>query len=230
MLGSERGMRILVVEDDRGMANLLRQALEEDGHSVVLSFDGREALDVAQHYPFDVLVLDVMLPGLDGFAVARRLRAGRNQTPILILTARDQTSDIVQGLDLGADDYLTKPFSLEVLLARVRAVARRGPIPHPVRLVAGDLSMDLGTRQVHRGSRPVNLTRTEFAVLELLMRASGRVVTRETLLEQVWRSEDIESNTLDAFVRLLRAKIDTPNDVKLIRTVRGIGYCLRPED
>jgi two-component system OmpR family response regulator len=230
MLGIERGMRILVVEDDRGMADLLRQALEEDGHSVVLAFDGVQGLDVARHFSFDLLVLDVMLPGLDGFAVARRLRTERNQTPILMLTARDQTSDIVTGLDLGADDYLTKPFSLEVLLARVRAVARRGPIPHPVRLMAGDLSMDLGTRQVYRGSRPINLTRTEYAVLELLMRASGRVVTRETLIDQVWPSEDIESNTLDAFVRLLRAKIETPNDPKLIRTVRGIGYCLRPED
>ncbi len=223
-------MKLLVVEDDWRMAGILRQALEEDGHSVTLALDGRDGFDVASHNTFDLLLLDVMLPGLDGFAIAQRLRNARNQTPILLLTARDQTADIVKGLDLGADDYLTKPFSLDVLLARVRAVARRGPIPQPVCLSVADLTLNLGTRQVHRGSRSISLTRTEYAVLELLMRASGRVVTRETLLDEVWSSDEIESNTLDAFVRLLRAKVDAPGEVKLIRTVRGVGYCLRAEE
>jgi len=222
-------MRVLVVEDDRRLAGILRQALEEDGHAVIACFDGREGLDVALQEHFDLLLLDVMLPGLDGFAVARQLRAARNQTPILMLTARDQTADIVKGLDLGADDYLTKPFSLEILLARVRAVGRRGPIPQPVCLQAGDLSVNLGTREVRRGTRSISLTRTEFAVLELLLRASGRVVTRNVLLDHVWGDMDVESNTLDAFVRLLRSKIDSSGEPKLIHTVRGVGYCLRPE-
>ncbi len=210
------------------MAELLRQALEEESHAVTVAFDGREGLALASANEFDLLVLDVMLPGLDGFTVARRLRAEGNRTPILMLTARDQTSDIVHGLDLGADDYLTKPFSLEVLLARVRAVGRRGPIPQAVILKAGDLTLNQGTREVRRGFRSIALTRTEYAVLEMLMRAAGRVVTREALLDTVWDA-GVESNTLDAFVRLLRAKIERPGETRLIQTVRGVGYCVREE-
>jgi DNA-binding response OmpR family regulator len=222
-------MRLLVVEDDKRMAAVLCQALEEEGHAVTVAHDGRSGLDVASATDFDVLVLDVMLPGVDGFSIARRLRAAQIRTPILMLTARDQASDIVEGLDLGADDYLTKPFSLDVLLARVRAVGRRGPIPQAVCLRVADLEMNLGTRDVRRGGVPVALTRTEYAVLELLMRASGRVVSRETLLDHVWSNESIESNTLDAFIRLLRGKVDGSGQTKLIHTVRGIGYCLRVE-
>ncbi len=212
------------------MAELLRQGLCEEGHNVVVAMDGCEGLRLAGGCQLDLIVLDVMLPGMSGFDVARRLRAQGNQTPILMLTARDTAEDIVQGLDLGADDYLTKPFSFEVLLARVRAVARRGPIPQPVTYRAGDLTVDHGAREVRRGERPITLTRTEYAILELLIRNAGRVVSRDTLIERVWGNEsEIESNTLDAFVRLLRAKVDSAGEERLIQTVRGVGYCLRRE-
>ena len=223
-------MRILVVEDERRLAELLRQALQEEGHVATVTFDGREGLAMAQSAGFDLLILDVMLPGLSGFEIARRLRAARNQTPILMLTARDAPADIVAGLDLGADDYLTKPFSFDVLLARVRAVGRRGPIPQPVCLQVAGLTINQGAREVHRGSRPIDLTRTEYAILELLIRNVGRVVTRDSMIEGIWGgNSDIESNTLDSFVRLLRAKIEEPGQPRLIRTVRGIGYSLQPE-
>ncbi len=220
-------MRILVVEDERRMAELLRQGLTEEGHRITLAGDGREGLGMAESGTFDLIVLDVMLPGLNGFQVARQLRSRHNQTPILMLTARDSPRDIVEGLDLGADDYLTKPFSFEVLLARVRAVGRRGPIPQPVSLEAAGIVMNQSTREVRCGGRPIELTRTEFAILEVLLRNSGRVVTRDLLIESVWGgSSDIESNTLDAFVRLLRGKLEEPG---LIRTIRGVGYTLKTE-
>ena len=223
-------MRILVVEDESRMAELLRQCLDEEGHAVSVAFDGTTGLRMAEAGPFDLLVLDILLPGLDGLNVARRLRQARNRTPILLLTARDSTHDIVTGLDAGADDYLTKPFSVEVLLARVRALGRRGPIAQPIRFEVADLVLDQGARTVARGGRPVALTRTEYAILELLMRNAGRVVTRETLLESIWGGEsDVESNTLDAFLRLLRTKVEAPGEAKLIHTVRGFGYMLRVE-
>jgi len=223
-------MHILVVEDESRMAELLRQGLTEEGHSVTTAGDGREALHLARHGFFDLIVLDVMLPGMDGCAVARDLRAARNQTPILMLTARDAAGDIVRGLDAGADDYLTKPFSFEVLFARVRAVARRGPIPRGVQLQVADLTLNPATRAVKRGSRAFSLTRTEFAILELLMRDAGRVVTRDRMIERVWGvGADIESNTLDAFMRLLRAKVEPPGERTLIKTLRGIGYMLSSE-
>lgn len=213
------------------MAELLRQGLTEEGHSVTVATDGRNGLSLAESGSFDLILLDVLLPGMDGFTVARRLRNGRNQTPILILTARDSNEDVVQGLDLGADDYLTKPFSFEVLFARVRAVARRGPIAQPVCLEAAGIILNQGTREVKRGDRAINLTRTEFAILEMLMRHAGRVISRDMLMESVWGVDsEIESNTLDAFVRLLRAKVEAPGEPKLIQTVRGVGYSLRPED
>ncbi len=212
------------------MADLLSSGLSEEGHNVTIAREGREGLSVAEAYPFDLIILDVMLPGLDGFSVARRLREQRNQTPILMLTARDAAQDIVKGLDFGADDYLTKPFSFDVLLARVRAVARRGPIPQPVFMQFADLTMDLSAREVRRGNRLIALTRTEFAILELLLRNAGRVVSRDNLIESVWGPDsEIESNTLDVFVRLLRAKVEAPGEPKLIQTVRGVGYSLRTE-
>jgi DNA-binding response OmpR family regulator len=220
-------MRLLVVEDEQKMADLLRQGLAEEGHSVSVATEGRHGLAMAETAKFDLIILDVMLPGINGFEIAQRLRARRNQTPILMLTARDATGDVVKGLNLGADDYLTKPFSFEVLLARVRAVGRRGPIPQPVCLEAAGIVMNPGTRKVCRAGRPIELTRTEFAILDVLMRNAGRVVTRDSLIESVWGgSSDIESNTLDAFVRLLRAKLEAPG---LIRTVRGVGYSLKTE-
>src|SRR4051812_41341205 len=215
-------MRILVVEDERSMAGLLRQGLEEDGHAVTLAGDGRHALEIAEAAEFDLILLDVMLPGINGLDVARRLRARHNPVPILMLTARDATADIVQGLNLGADDYLTKPFSFEILLARVRALTRRGPIAHPVLLEVSGLTLNQGTREVWRGRRRIDLTRTEYSILEVLMRNAGRVVTRDSLIAGVWGGRsDIESNTLDAFVRLLRAKVEEEGLVRLIQTVRG---------
>jgi DNA-binding response OmpR family regulator len=222
-------MDVLVVEDEIRMAELLRQGLEEEGFAVTVSRNGSEALSIAQTSPFDVIVLDVMLPGLDGFTVARRLRESSNRTPILMLTARDADQDVVSGLNLGADDYLTKPFSFEILLARIRAVGRRGPIPHSVIQQVGDLKLDETTREVTRRTRHINLTRTEYSLLLLLSRNAGRVVTRDSIIEKVWGyNTEIESNTLDAFVRLLRSKLEAPGESKLLYTVRGVGYCLRP--
>ena len=224
-------MRILVVEDESRLAGLLRQALHEEGHSVTISADGVEGLALAQSGEFDVILLDVLLPGNDGFTVVRRLRGNKIRTPILLLTARDSPRDVVDGLNLGADDYLTKPFSFEVLFARIRAISRRGPIPQPARLETADLWLDPGTHEVRRGARTLSLTRTEFAILELLMRHTGQVLPRGRVIESVWgHGADIQSNTLDAFMRLLRSKIEFPGESKLLQTVRGVGYALRMED
>ena len=223
-------MWVLVVEDERKMAELLRKGLSEEGHSVVVARDGREGLSMAQTDPYDVVLLDAMLPGIDGFAVAASLRKQGNQTPILMLTACDSMQDIVRGLDTGADDYLTKPFAFEVLLARLRSVARRGPVTKPVCLRVRDLSLNPATHEVLRGDRRIPLTKTEFNLLELLMRRPGSVVTRDALMETVWGYDsDVQNNTLDAFVRLLRNKVDAHGEVRLIQTVRGIGYCLSLE-
>ena len=221
-------MRVLIVEDERAMAELLKKGLEEENHRAALAFDGAQAFELARTYEFDAIVLDLMLPRVDGFEVARRLRHAGNQTPILMLTARDSVPDIVKGLDLGADDYMTKPFSFEVFLARLRTVARRGSVPRPTRLRVADLTLDPAARQALRGQREIRLSPTEYRLLELLMRRAGRVVTRTAIVEAVWGLEnDVEENTLDAFVRLLRGKVDKGFSPKLIQTVRGIGYCLR---
>jgi len=210
------------------MAELLKKGLEEENHRVALAFDGLEGLELAKVYEFDAIVLDLMLPKVDGFEVARRLRHSGNQTPILILTARDAVPDIVKGLDLGADDYLTKPFSFEEFLARLRTIARRGSAPRPTCLQVADLTLDPASHQAIRGGQEIRLSPTEYRLLELLMRRVGRVVSRTTIVEAVWGLEnDIEENTLDAFVRLLRGKVDKGFSQKLIHTVRGIGYCLR---
>jgi two-component system response regulator MprA len=221
-------MRVLIIEDEKGMAELLKKGLEEENHRIALAFDGLEGLELAKIYEFDAIVLDLMLPKVDGFEVARRIRHAGNQTPILILTARDAVPDIVKGLDLGADDYLTKPFSFEEFLARLRTVARRGSVPRPTCLQVADLRLDPASRQAVRGRREISLSPTEYRLLELLMRRAGRVVTRTAIVEAVWGLDnDIEENTLDAFVRLLRGKVDKGFSPKLIQTVRGIGYCLR---
>jgi len=223
-------MRVLIVEDERAMAELLKKGLEEENHRAALAFDGVEGLELARTYEFDAIVLDLMLPRVDGFEVARRLRSAGNQTPILILTARDSVPDVVKGLDLGADDYLTKPFSFEEFLARLRTVARRGSAPRPTCLRVADLTLDPASRQALRGRREIRLSPTEYRLLELLMRRAGRVVTRTAIVEAVWGLEnDVEENTLDAFVRLLRGKVDKGFSPKLIQTVRGIGYCLRAD-
>ena len=223
-------MKILVVEDEKGMAQVLRRGLEEDNHSVSLAHDGQSALSLAEGTQFDLVLLDVMLPGIDGVQIARRFRELRKDLPILMLTARDSVPDIVQGLDSGADDYMTKPFSFAVLLARIRALERRYAEPRPHTIRVADLSIEMTQHRAFRGSREIHLTPTEFRLLEFLMRHEGRVATRQAILDAVWGpAENIEENTLDAFVRLLRRKVDENESVKLIHTVRGFGYSLGPE-
>jgi DNA-binding response OmpR family regulator len=220
-------MRILIVEDEKKMAAVLKKGLEAENHRVTLAFDGRTGLELGSA-DFDVIVLDLMLPLIDGFEVARRLRKNGNQTPILMLTARDAVLDIVKGLDVGADDYLTKPFAFEVFLARLRSVARRGSTPRPTVLQVDDLVLNPASHVVTRGEREIHLSPTEFRLLELLMRRSGRVVPRDAIVEAVWDFDhEVEENTLETFIRLLRSKIDREHDRKLIQTVRGIGYTIR---
>ena len=217
--------------NDRKLAYQLKTGMEEQGHAVASVSDGMEGLEAARRGGFDVLVLDVMLPGMDGFSIVRRLRAARNATPILLLTARDAPDDIVTGLDAGADDYLTKPFSFKILLARLRALSRRKNVEPSTKLQMSDLVLDPATREVKRCGSPIPLTRTEFVLLEMLMRNPGRVITRDRMIQAVWGYErDIENNTLDVFIRQVRAKIDLPGSHKLIHTIRGVGYALREED
>ncbi len=207
------------------MAKLLQSALSEEGHQVALAHRGDVALSLAKTEAFDLIVLDLMLPGMSGFEVSQKLRKAHVQTPILVLTARDTESDLVRALDGGADDYLTKPFSLHVLLARVRAVARRGDIPQPVCLEAGPLSLNTSSREVTRNGLPIELTPREYSLLELLMKNKTRVLPRSSIVEAIWGWDaSISENTLDVFIRSLRHKIEQPDMPKLIRTVRGIGY------
>jgi DNA-binding response OmpR family regulator len=225
-------MRVLIVEDDRSMAALLKKGLEEENQVVSAAFDGSSGLELAKSYEFDVIILDWMLPVMDGVEVMRRLRKVGNFTPILMLTARDAMPDIVKGLDSGADDYLTKPFSFTEFLARLRALARRPTtIFHVKQLEVDDLVIDPATHQVFRGEREVQLTPTEYKLLEFLVRRTGRVASRQAIVEAVWGLEsEVEENTLDAFVRLLRKKVDQQHKVKLIQTVRGFGYCVRARE
>jgi DNA-binding response OmpR family regulator len=221
-------MRILVVEDQRKMAELLKKGLEEENHAVSVAFDGQTALDIVDSFEFDAIVLDLMLPQVDGYEVARRLRRNKNDTPILILTARDAIPDIVKGLDVGADDYLTKPFAFDELLARLRSVARRGLTPRPISLRVADLTLDPAARRVVRGKQEVHLSPTEYRLLEFLMRRAGRVAPRNAIIEAVWGfDEEVEENNLDAFIRLLRSKVDKDFNERLIHTVRGVGYVIQ---
>jgi DNA-binding response OmpR family regulator len=224
-------MQILIVEDDRRLARQLKKGLDEQGHAVTLAFDGLAGLEAARQERFDVLVLDVMLPQLDGFQVVRRLRSAGGKSPILMLTAKDSAEDIVAGLDAGADDYLTKPFALKVLLARLRALARRQEVEPRMQLQIGNVVLDPAQHVVKRAGSMVPLTRTEFVLLETLMRNAGRVVTRDRLIEIVWGNErEVESNTLDVYVRQLRSKIEPAGSQKLIQTIRGVGYAMREEE
>ena len=224
-------MRILVVEDDAGMAELLRRGLAGEGHTVEIAPDGIKGLEKAGMTPFDAIILDVMLPGVDGIHVARRLRASDVNIPILMLTARDSASDIVRGLDVGADDYLTKPFSFEVLAARLRVIARRKATSSESLLKVADLTLNTETHEVHRGKKIVVLTRTEFVLLELLLHRAGRVVSRADLTDAVWGIDrDVESNTLDVFIFQLRSKLEAGGASRLIQTVRGFGYTVREQE
>jgi DNA-binding response OmpR family regulator len=231
MKHSSGTLRVLIVEDDRKMADLLQKGLREEGHNASVAYDGLNGFNLANGYGFDAIVLDVMMPGLSGFEVVRRLRSARIDTPVLMLTGRDADEDVVNGLNQGADDYLTKPFSFEVLLARLRALTRRGAAGNGTRLQVADLLLDTDAHEVRRGRSPVYLTRTEYKLLECLMQNAGRVVTRSTLIEAVWGYErDVENNTLDVFMRLLRSKVDNGPGKRLIQTVRGLGYSIREGD
>jgi len=223
-------MNLLIVEDEVRMAALLHKGLTEEGHTATCAADGAEGLALAKSYEFDVIILDVMMPKLSGYELAQRVRADKIGTPILMLTARDSVPDIVRGLDLGADDYLTKPFSFDELMARLRAVQRRGRVAQDANLRVADLALDPASRAVLRGQQRISLTRTEYNLLESLMYRAGKVVARRALIEAVWGLErDVEENTLDAFMYLLRAKIDPPGRPKLIHTVRGVGYMVRTD-
>jgi len=221
-------MRVLVVEDERKVASFIRQGLEEEGQTVEVAGDGATALDlILGTPPYDLIVLDVLLPRLDGLSVLRKLRAQRVTTPVLLLTARDSVSDKVTGLDLGADDYLTKPFAFDEFLARVRALLRRGQAGGPPVLRVGDLTLDPASREVRRAGRAITLTTREYALLEYFMRNAGRVLTRPLIAEHVWGLDfDPESNVIDVYIGYLRRKLDVDGQPSLLQTVRGAGYVL----
>ncbi len=217
-----------MAEDEPSMGDLLVQGLAEQNQTVTLARDGEEALSALATGAFDAIVLDVMMPRVNGFEVARRLRSEKNNTPILMLTARDASEDIVKGLDAGADDYLVKPFVFTVLMARLRAIARRGAQPAVQELRAHDLCLNPASRAVTRGGKTIALTSTEFRLLEHLMRRANHAVSRNSIIEAVWGfNDDIESNTVDVYIKLLREKADNDLNHRLIHTVRGFGYILR---
>ena len=220
-------MRILLVEDNRRLSNSLRASLEEDGYAVDPAYDGQEGQDLAEVYPYDAIILDVMLPVKDGIEVCRQLRNKHINTPIIMLTARDSVEDRVLGLDSGAEDYLVKPFALQELRARLRALLRRDSDDKSGVLTVGDLTLDPATHFVERAGESITLTAKEFALLEYFMRNPNRVITREMAESHIW-SYDFQamSNVVDVYVRRLRRKIDDPHEVKLIETLRGVGYRL----
>ena len=226
-------MRVLVVEDESKMAALLRRGLQEEGFAVDIAANGEDGSWMGVENDYDVILLDVMLPDVDGFEVCRRLRAAGRWAPILMLTARAGVQDRVAGLDAGADDYLTKPFSFDELLARVRALLRRGPSERPPVLSVGDLVLDPATRRVSRGDEEIDLTPKEFGLLDLFLRHPGEALSRARILEHVWDfAYEGDSNVVDVYIRYLREKIDRPFGRRSIETVRGVGYRLRrpPDD
>jgi two-component system, OmpR family, response regulator len=224
-------VRVLIVEDEVKLAALLRRGLAEEAHAADIAGSGEDAVWMAQATEYDAIVLDLMLPGVDGIEVCRRLRANGVWAPVLMLTARDGVEDRVDGLDAGADDYLTKPFAFAELLARLRALARRGAAERPAELTVGDLRLDPATRQVRRGDAEIELSAKEFALLETFMRRPGRVLSRFELLEHAWDYEyENRSNVVDVYVRYLREKIDRPFGRSSLETVRGVGYRLRADE
>jgi two-component system OmpR family response regulator len=223
-------MRVLIVEDEVKMASLIRRGLRDDGMAADIAIKGQDALWMAGSTEYDAIVLDVMLPGMDGFQVCKRLREDGVWSPVLMLTARDAIDDRVRGLDTGADDYLTKPFSFAELAARLRALARRGPVERPTVLRLGDLRLDPSSKRVWRGETDIGLSAKEFSLLETFMRRPGAVLDRFQLLERVWDYEyENRSNVIDVYVRYLREKIDRPFGVESIETVRGAGYRMRAD-
>jgi DNA-binding response OmpR family regulator len=222
-------MRILVIEDDEALSASLTWGLQAEGYAVHLAADGTEGLWQATEHDYDLIILDVMLPGLDGFQVCSRLRAAGNWTPILMLTAMDADLDQAEGLDLGADDYLTKPFAYPVLLAHLRSLLRRGAPPRPALLQAGDLTLDPATREVHRSGTRLALTAGETAVLEYLLRADGRAVSKTELLQHCWdAASQADPVVVEVRIHHLRRKIDTPFESRTVETVRGSGYRIDP--
>ncbi len=223
-------MRVLVVEDERKLGELLRRGLGEEGYAADLADRGEEALWMAQAVFYDAIVLDVMLPGADGFEICRRMRGNGVWSPVLMLTARDAVDDRVSGLDAGADDYLAKPFAFEELLARLRALTRRAPAERPSVLEIGDLRLDPAAHKAWRGDQELDLSAKEFALLELFMRRPGMTLSRTQLLDGAWdMAFESRSNIIDVYVRYLREKIDRPFGRDSIETIRGVGYRLRAE-
>ncbi len=223
-------MRVLIVEDELKMAGLIRRGLVEEGHAADVASTGEDAIWMAESHPYDAIVLDVMLPRLSGFETCRRLRNAGVWAPVLMLTARDAVEDRVAGLDAGGDDYLTKPFSFAELLARLRALARRGGVERPATVEVGSLRLDPAARQAWRGEQELRLSPKEFALLETFMRRPGQVLTRLQLLEHAWDiAYENRSNVVDVYVRYLREKIDRPFGADSIETVRGVGYRLRED-
>jgi DNA-binding response OmpR family regulator len=221
-------MNVLVVEDERKTASFIRKALQAERFAVDVLHDGSEALIACLHTPFDVIVLDVMLPGRDGLSVVRQLRERGVKTPVLLLTARGEVGEKVEGLDAGADDYLSKPFALEELLARVRALGRRATEPQAVVLKVGDLTLDTVTREVRRAERVIDLSPREFLLLDFLMRSPGRISGRMAIVQNVWDYDfDPGTNLVDVYIMRLREKIDAGFEPKLLHTVRGVGYTLK---
>ena len=224
-------MRVLIVEDELKMAGLVRRGLLEEGHAADVASSGEDAIWMAQAHPYDAIVLDVMLPRLSGYDTCRTLRNAGVWSPVLMLTSRDAVEDRVAGLDAGADDYLTKPFSFAELLARLRALARRGGVERPAELEVGDLRLDPAGRRAWRGKVEVQLSPKEFALLETFMRRPGQVLSRLQLLEHAWDfAYENRSNVIDVYVRYLREKVDRPFGASSIETVRGVGYRLRAAD
>src|SRR6266853_361783 len=221
-------MRVLVVEDEKKTAAFVRKALQAEGFAVDVCHNGEEAWSAAHVTPFDAIVLDIMLPGRDGLSVLRQLREHKNNTPVLLLSARGQVNERVEGLNAGADDYLAKPFALAELIARVRSLGRRGGEPKSVILRVADLSLDTTTRQAQRGGTTFELTTREYRLLEFLMRSPGRICGRMAILEKVWDYDfDPGTNLVDVYIKRLREKIDANFEKKLLHTVRGVGYVLK---
>ncbi len=224
---------ILLVEDEEKLARMIEMELNYEGYTVTKSFDGRHGLDLALEGNYDLILLDIMLPNLSGMEALRRLRQKNNHVPVIMLTARDNVTDKVSGLDSGADDYITKPFAIEELLARIRSALRKKQLPPAASplLSVGDLTMDLNRHTVAMGKVPIELTKKEFDLLQHLLENKGNVLSRETLLDHVWGFDFVgETNSVDVYIRFLRSKIDEHFGVKLIHTIRGVGYAIRTED
>lgn len=223
-------MKLLVIEDEKKIANLLQKGLKEHGYVVEICYDGNEGLEKATTQPYDAILLDIMLPGRDGLSLLRTLRERKITTPVMILTARGEVTERVEGLNIGADDYLAKPFAMDELVARLRALLRRVTGESISLYKVGDLTMNLVSREIVRGKRKIELTAREFRLLEYLMRSSAQVMTRTQIIERVWEYHfDPGTNLVDVYIQRLRRKIDDGEEVKMIQTVRGVGYCIKGE-